>query len=196
MKKLSLIIVILLPVLLQAQTFDTERARGLFMALAIGPRIPVSVFSDSQTLGVGINVDVSYTDNTYLPLFVYGRIGYEHYPGSADYYRNTDYSAYTVNVVPFNFGGRIYFPPVIKDMVLLIPVAEFGGSFAIFEKLHQFKTNSGRSSFLEDNTKLGFHAGAGLSMFLIEIMGLYNYYLNNEYLSADIRVRIPIFMKL
>ncbi|MGE5682555.1 MAG: hypothetical protein ACM34K_16940 [Bacillota bacterium] len=179
-----------------AQTLDQGRARGLFLSLAIGPRVPISEFANSQAIGVGINVDVSYTDNTYLPLFVYGRIGYEHYPGSSDYYRRTDYSSFTVNAIPLNAGVRFYLPPLIKDMVLLIPAVEFGGSFAFFEKSHQFKLDSGRNSYLEDNTKLGFHAGAGLSMFLIEIMGTYNYYLNNEYLSADVRVRIPVFIKL
>lgn len=195
-KKLFLIILAFSPVMIFSQPLDSGRARGLFFSLAIGPRIPISEFANSQSLGVGINVDVSYTDNTYLPLFVYGRIGYEHYPGSADYYRRTDYSSFTVNTVPLNAGVRFYLPPLLKDIVLLIPAVEFGGSFAVFEKSHQFKIDSGRTNFLEDNTKFGFHAGAGLSMFLIEIMGTYNYYLNNEYLSADIRVRIPVFIKL
>ncbi|MGE5411891.1 MAG: hypothetical protein ACM3MI_13095 [Clostridiales bacterium] len=195
-KKFLFICLLLLPLAIFSQPLDQGRARGMFFSLAIGPRIPVSAFANSQSLGVGINMDISYTDNTYLPLFVYGRIGYEHYPGSADYYRRTDYSSYTVNVVPLNAGVRFYLPPLVKDMVLIIPAVEFGGSFAIFEKSHQFKLDSGRNNFLEDNSKLGFHAGVGLSMFLIEIMGTYNYYLNNEYLSADLRVRIPVFIKL
>lgn len=195
-KKIFFLNLFLLAGMLSAQPFDSGRARGLFFSLGLGPRIPLSEFANSQSMGVGINVDVSYTDNTYLPLFVYGRIGWEHFPGEADYYRHSDYSAFTVNVVPINAGVRFFLPPLVKDIVMIVPAVEFGGSFAIFEKLHQFKVDSGRSNFIEDNTKLGFHAGAGLSMFLLEVMGNYNYYLNNEYLSADIKLRIPIFIKL
>lgn len=195
-RNLIFVIIFILQGQIFSQTLDQGRARGLFLSLAIGPRIPISEFANSQALGVGINVDVSYTDNTYLPLFVYGRIGFEHYPGSADYYRRTNYSSFTVDAVPLNAGVRFYLPPLVKDIVLVIPAVEFGGSLAFFEKSHQFKLDSERNNFIEDNTKFGFHAGAGLSMFLIEIMGTYNYYLNNEYLSADIRVRIPVFIKL
>ncbi|MGE5496535.1 MAG: hypothetical protein ACM3Q2_00570 [Syntrophothermus sp.] len=195
-KKIFFLNLFILAGMLSAQPFDSGRARGLFFSLGLGPRIPLSEFANSQTMGVGINVDVSYTDNTYLPLFVYGRIGWEHFPGDAEYYRHSDYSAFTANVVPLNAGVRFFLPPLVKDIVMIVPAVEFGGSFAIFEKLHQFKVDSGRSNFIEDNTKLGFHAGAGLSMFLLEVMGNYNYYLNNEYLSADLKIRIPIFIKL
>ncbi|HEX2868528.1 MAG TPA: outer membrane beta-barrel protein [Ignavibacteriales bacterium] len=179
-----------------AQTMDSGRARGLFMSFAVGPRIPVASMGNSQAVGVGINFGLSYTDNEYLPLFVYAKVGFEHFPGSVAYYRRSDYSSLTTNVVPLNLGARIFFPPVVKDIVLLIPTAEFGGSIAFFEKSHQFKIDSGRSDFLESTTRAGFHVGAGLSMFLLEVMGSYNYYPGNEYLSAEIRMRIPIFIKL
>lgn len=191
-----LLILLLSAVSLQAQPFNKGRARGLFWSIALGPRIPISAFSNSQALGVGINMELSYTDNEYLPLFIYTRLGFEHYPGSVDFYRKTDYSSLTANVIPINVGARIFLPPIIKDIILLIPTFELGGSFAIYENSHQFKLDSGRSNYLESNSKLGFHIGGGLSMFLIEVTGAYNYFPNSEYLSMDLRIRIPIFIQL
>jgi len=191
-----LLLSIFLSVNLFAQQLPSGKARGLFFALGVGPRIPVSDFANSQTIGVGITGEISYTDNEYIPLFFYGRIGYEHYPGSIDFYRKTDYSSVTVNVVPLNIGARLFFPPIVEDIVILIPTFEIGATVAIFEKSHQFKTDTGRNSFLEDYTKGGFHVGAGFTMFLIDVIGYYNYLPGNENLSAEIKLRIPVFIQL
>jgi len=179
-----------------SQFMDPGKARGLFMSIAIGPRIPISSFSNSQIMGIGFNVEISYTDNEFIPLFLYAKAGYEHYPGSIDFYRRTQYSSITTNAIPLNAGFRLFFPPILENIVLLIPIIEAGGSYLIIEKSHQFKMDSGRNNYLEDNSKVGFHIGGGFSMFLIELAGTYNYYPDYEYLSADVRLRIPIFIKL
>lgn len=179
-----------------SQFIDPGKARGIFMSVAIGPRIPISSFANSQNIGVGFNIEISYTDNEFIPLFLYTKIGYEHFPGSIDFYRNTDYASLTTHTIPINAGFRLFLPPLLENIVLLIPIIEAGGSFLVIEKSHQFKMDSGRSNFLEDNTKVGFHIGAGFSMFLIEIAGAYNYFPDYEYLAADVRLRIPIFIKL
>ena len=159
MKKYILIVLVILSCKFYCQPLEADRARGLFLTLSLGPRFPVADFGTSQSLGIGINLGLTYTDNEYLPLFFYGRIGWEHYPGSIDFYRRSDYSAIATNVIPFNAGVRLYLPPMLEDIVLLIPVIEFGGSFAIIEKSHQFKIDSGRENFLEETSKGGFHVG-------------------------------------
>jgi hypothetical protein len=180
---------------LYSKGFDSGKARGLFMSFAIGPRIPINEFSSAHSLGYGMDLEVSYTDNDFLPLFFYGRVGYEHYPGSSDYYRRTNYSSISTNSIPINIGTRLYLPPLLQDIVLVIPIIEFSGSYMYYERSHQFKLDSGIQSYLEDKSKFGFQAGAGISMFIIELTGYYNYYPQNEYLSADIKVRIPIYIK-
>jgi hypothetical protein len=152
-------------------------------------------FSKSQNIGTGFNVGLAYTDNEYLPLFLYTRIGYEHYPGTQELYKHSDYSSFSSNVIPINAGIKLYLPPVIEDMVLVMPTIEFGGSVAFYEKYHQFKLGSGKNNFVEQTTKGGFQVGGGLSMFMIELMGYYNYFLNNEYFSVDVGLHLPIFMK-
>ncbi|MCX6151648.1 MAG: hypothetical protein NTX22_14090 [Ignavibacteriales bacterium] len=196
MKKIFLFFIVSLYVSTFGQQTNSGRAKGLFFAISVGPRIPVSEFANSQALGFGIKADISYTDNEYIPLFFYGRIGWEHYPGSIDFYRHTIYSSITTNVIPIEVGIKLFFSPVAEDIVLLIPTVELGPSLAIYEKSHQFKIDSGRNDYLEETSKLGFHIGAGFSMFLIEIMGYYNYFPGNENLAADIKLRIPIFIKL
>jgi hypothetical protein len=195
MRKYIVIILALFSICAYCQTRNSGKARGLFMSLSVGPRFPLRDFSKSQNIGVGFNADLSYTDNEYLPLFLYTRIGYEHYPGTEELYKHSDYSSFSSNVIPINAGVKIFLPPFIEDMVLIMPTIEFGGSVAFYEKYHQFKLESGKKNFIEDNTKAGFQIGAGISMFMIEMMGYYNYFLNNEYISVNLSVRMPIFMK-
>ena len=195
MKKIILISVFILPAIFYGQQFDSGRARGLFFSLAVGPRIPISDFSNSHTIGAGVNASVSYTDNEYLPLFFYARIGFEHYPGSISFYQHTDYSSIATNNIPMNIGIKLFFPPVVKDIVLLIPTVELGGLFSIYERSHQFEIGSGRNNYIEQASKFGFQVGAGFSMFLLEVMTYYNYAFGNQNIAVDLKVRIPVFIK-
>lgn len=178
------------------QSLDSGRARGLFFSVGVGPRIPVSEFAVTQSVGYGLNMELSYTDNVYLPLFLYTRVGYEQFPGSVNYYRKSDYSSLTVHIIPVFAGAKLFLPPVVEDLVLILPTVELGASFAFFEKSHQFKIGSGRSNFMQDDSRFGFHIGAGISMFIVELMASYNYFPNNESLAADLKIRLPIFIRL
>jgi len=62
------------------------------------------------------------------------------------------------------------------------------------EKLHEFKAGTEKSNYLEDNSKLGISAGAGVSMFMMEILVEYNYFQNNQYFAVDLKVRLPLYM--
>jgi len=42
-----------------------SKARGVFLAFGVGPRLPISDLSNSTDLGYGFNIEVSYTDNEY-----------------------------------------------------------------------------------------------------------------------------------
>jgi hypothetical protein len=196
MKKIILAYILIIPAIFFAQQFDSGTARGLFFSLAVGPRIPISDFSNSHTIGAGVNAGISYTDNEYLPLFFYARIGFEHYPGLLNFYQHTDYSGIATNSVPMSLGIKLFFPPVVEDIVLLMPTVELGGLFAIYERTNQFKAGSGRNNYIELASKFGFQVGAGFSMFLLEVMTYYNYQFGNQNIAVDLKVRIPIFIKL
>ena len=192
MKKI-LLILILFSSISYGQFFEPGQAKGLFLDIAVGPRFPVGQFSNTSIVGVGGDLTVSYTDNKTLPFFIYGRIGYQHYPGNQDFYKSTNYASFSSNVIILNGGVRYYFPPVIRDMVLLMPILEGGVSFGYFEKSHIFQTGSGRDNFTEDVGKMGAHIGGGFSMFLLDVIAYYNFFQNNQYISADIKIRIPIY---
>ena len=51
-----------------------------------------------------------------------------------------------------------------------------------------------KSNFLEENSKIGLSGGVGISMFLLEIMANYNYFQTNQYVSIDLKVRIPLYV--
>jgi len=192
MKKTALILFLLFGII-KAQIPEPGQAKGLFMAVGVGPRVPIGKFADVQNLGIGFNFSFSYTDNKILPVFIYSELGFEHYPGRQDYYKVSDYSSFSSNVLTIKLGARYYFPAIFDQVVLLMPVIEAGPSFALFEKFHQFKTGSGRNNFLEDNFKSGFHVGAGVSMFLLDAIFYYNYFRDSQQISFDLKIRIPIF---
>ena len=178
------------------QIFSPGQAQGFFMAVGVGPKIPIGDYSDSHNIGVGFDFSFSYTDNNIAPLFAYTKIGYLHIPGRQNYYKTTNHSSISSNVIIIYPGARIFLPPIIEQEFLLMPIVEVGASWAWFQTYHQFKLDSGLSNFTEDDTKWGIHMGAGFSMFLLDVITYYNYFHNHQYLSIDLRLRIPIFVTI
>ena len=175
--------------------FKFGEAKGLFMAIGVGPRFPIGDMSDNQNIGVGTDVTFLYTDNIFIPFFIYTSIGFEHFPGRQDFYKKSDYSSFSSNVLVVAPGIRYYFKPIIENVVLLMPIVDIGVNWALFEKLHQYKIDSGKNNYVEEVTKFGFHIGAGFSMFLLDVITYYNYFPSNQYLSFNLRATIPIFIK-
>lgn len=166
------------------------------MALGVGPRLPLSGFANTNAMGYGFLFEFDYTDNEYIPMFLYGKVGVVHFPGTSTYYKSSDYANYTVTMVPISFGGRYYFEPVLDNVFLFMPHVEAGIDFIFYENLNQFKAGSGLPNFTDDGSKIGFNIGAGFSMFLMEITG--NFHLNKgtSYGSLDFKVRLPLFASI
>ena len=179
-----------------AQKGPIDKARGLFIAFGVGPRLPINYFANSSDLGYGFNVELSYTDDEYLPIFLFGKIGFDQFPGSQEYYETSDLSNYSTNALPINLGARYYFPPLVENIVLFMPIVEVSFDYTYFQKLHQFKAASGKSNYLEDISKFGFSVGTGLSMFMMEVLASYNYFQTNQYFSVDLKVRLPLYISL
>ncbi len=200
MKTISKIILLILFISftegVYGQLFRFGEARGLFLSLGTGPKVPIGTFSDTRNLGIGFDVTVSYTDNEFLPVFLYSKLGFQHFPGKQAFYKRSDYSAFSSNVIHIQPGVRFYLPPLFSEDFILLPVIEGGLTWAYFMDNHQFKVDSGKSNFDSDDNKFGFHLGAGFSMFLMDVMANYNFILHHQYMSFDLRVRIPIFVKV
>lgn len=179
-----------------AQLFRFGEAKGLFMSVGVGPKVPIGTFSENRNLGVGFDVAFSYTDNKFLPVFLYTKFGFQHFPGRQSLYKRSDYSSFSTNMIYVSPGIRMYFPPLFNEEFILLPTLEGGLSWALFENYHQFKVDRNRENFVEEESKFGFHVGAGFSMFLLDVMTYYNFFLHNQFLSFDLRVRIPIFVKV
>ncbi len=179
-----------------AQKPPSDDARGLFLAFDVGPSLPLGYFANSTDLGCGFNMELSYTDAEYLPFFLFTRVGFEQFPGSQQFYEVTDYSNYFTRALPISLGVRYFFPPLVENIVLFMPIVEFSADYVFFEKLHQFKPATGKSNYIEDVSKLGFTAGAGISMFMLEVAAEYHYTYTNQYISVNLRVRIPLYISL
>ena len=171
-----------------------SKAVGVFLAAGVGARLPIGDFANSTDLGYGINVEASYTDSDYLPFFIFARLGYEQFPGSQDFYQQTDYSNYATTIVPASLGIRYYFSPLVESVVLLMPIVEGSVSYTYIQVLNEFKIDAGRTNFKEDQWKFGGTVGAGFSMFILEVMANYTYYESKQYLSFNLNVRLPLFV--
>jgi len=193
MKKIILA-VILFSALVWANEPPADKARGVFVSIGVGPRIPVGQFANTTDLGYGFNLELSYTDNEYLPFFLFAKVGFEQYPGSQDYYQTSNHSNLSTNVLPVNVGMRYYFAPLMENFLLLMPIVEVSAAFNYYQVLHEFKTGTGKSNYLEDNSKIGVSAGAGFSMFMMEILASYNYFENQQFVSLDLKVRLPLYV--
>lgn len=185
-----------LTTILNAQLIKFGSAKGLFMDIGVGPRVPIGDNSIMENLGTGVQVTFSYSDNEFLPVFLYGSLGHQHNPGRQSFYDGSDYSTYSVNLIYLNAGVRFYFSPLVESVMLLMPVIEGGINWGYFIKQHEFKLDRYRDDYIEETQKFGFHIGAGFSMFLLDVVVSYNNYYNNEYVSFDLRVRIPIYVSI
>ena len=172
----------------------SSKATGFFLGFGIGPRVPVGNFSNTTDIGYGLNVELSYTDNEFLPVFLFANIGFEQYPGSQNYFQETDYSNYHTNALPVNIGARYYFPPMLENIVLLMPIVQVSASYTYYQILNEFDEDAGRNNFLEDRSEFGVSAGVGVSMFMMELLAAYNYNSLNQFLSLDLKVRIPLYI--
>jgi opacity protein-like surface antigen len=177
-----------------AEKPPSSKATGFFVAFGVGPRMPLGEFSNTTDIGYGVNVEFSYTDNEFLPIFLFANIGYEQYPGSQNYFQDTEYSNFHTNALPVNIGARYYFAPLLENIVLLMPIIQASAGYTYYQTLNEFDQNSGKNNFLKDESKFGFSAGAGVSMFMMELLASYNYMPSNQFISIDLKVRIPLFI--
>ena len=194
--KYHLLLFLFITQIINAGEPPASKAVGVFLATGVGARFPLSEFANSTNLGYGLMLDLEYTDTDYLPFFIFARFGYEQFPGSQDFYQESDYSNYSTTVIPLSLGIRYYFAPLVESAVLLIPVIEGSVSYSYFQVLNQFKIDSGQSSYTDHQWKFGGTVGAGISMFLLEIMAYYTYYESAQYLSFNLNVRLPIFVNM
>lgn len=187
-----LILFMLMSNVLFAQIKSSSDIKGLFLSVGVGPRFPIGDLGNQQAIGAGFDVTISYSNTDVFPLFYYGQIGYQNHPGDIDYYKVTDHSSLSTNIISFHGGLRYFFTPILKEVVLLMPFLNGGISYAYITKFHQYKIDTNRRDNLEDLSKLGFHIGGGLSFFLMDILVTYNYLNANQYFSFDLRLTIPL----
>ncbi len=182
--------------LLFSQGFQLGEARGIFVSVGVGPKIPIGNFSATNDIGVGFDFTASYTDNQFLPIFFNLKLGYQTFPGATKMYKTSDYASFTTNEFFVMPGIKFYFPPFVTDELLIMPIAEIGPSLGLFYNTHVFKSTSNRVNFDETITKFGFHLGAGISMFFLEGIFSYHFFQDSQIISFDLRIQIPVFAKI
>ena len=195
MKKIFLVILLFNSFII-AQGFQLGEARGLFISVGVGPKIPIGDFSSTNSLGVGFDFTFSYTDNKFSPLFFDLKLGYQIFPGDTKIYKTTDYASLTTSEFLIMPAIRYYFPPFITDEILIMPVFLVGPSMGVIFNTNVFKYSSGETNYDETLTRFGFQIGGGISMFFLEGILSYNFLPDYQVISLDLRVQIPVFVKI
>ena len=192
--KYLLITVLFFTTIAFAEKPPSSKATGFFVAFGVGPRMPIGDFSTTTDIGYGLNVEFSYTDNEFLPVFLFANVGYEQYPGSQKYFQETEYSNYHTNALPVNIGARYYFAPLLENIVLLMPILQASASYTYSHTLIEYDDGISTPDRTEEANKFGFTVGAGVSMFMMELIASYNYLPSNQFVSVDLKVRIPLYI--
>jgi opacity protein-like surface antigen len=177
-----------------AENPPDSKVSGYFLAFGVGPRFPLGDFSKTTSLGYGANVEFSYADTDFLPVFLFANIGFEQYPASQNYLDNSELSNFHTNAVPVNLGARYYFSPLMENIVLLMPIVQVSANYTYLNELYEFKNGTGKADYSDNKSKFGFSAGAGVSMFMMELLASYNYTQTHQFISLDLKVRIPLYI--
>lgn len=186
-------LLIIQPVTL-AENPPADRVSGLFLGIGVGPRIPIGSFANTNTLGYGLNLELSYTDNEFLPVFFFLNAGFEHYSGSQSYYKETEFSNHNINSVPVSFGAKYFFPPLIESIFLLMPVIQASANYTYSHTQIEYDDGIRTPAHFIDENDFGFSAGIGVSAFMMELITSYNYLPQKQFISMDLKVRIPLYI--
>ncbi len=179
-----------------AEKPPSDKARGMFICVGVGPRTPIGSFGSSSMTGIGFNAELDYTDNEYLPLFLFAKVEFLHFPGSQEFYQSSAYSHFSTNILPLSVGGRYYLSPILENVGVVLPFIETAGHIAVYQRLHQFKISTPFPSYIEDGTKFGVSVGVGFSMFIVEMLASYTYFKSNQFVGFDLKVRLPMFVSI
>lgn len=192
--KYFLISLLLIQSIAFAEIPPANRAAGLFLGIGVGPRIPVGDFANTNNVGYGLNLELSYTDNEFLPVFLYLNAGFEQYSGSQSYYKETEFSNYNINSVPVSIGARYFFPPLMESIFLLMPIVQASANYNYSHTLIEYDEGIRTPARYKNENEFGFSAGVGVSAFMMELITSYNYLPQKQFISVDLKVRIPLYI--
>ncbi len=170
-------------------------ARGLFLSMGVGPRIAVGDLSTNHSMASGVETIVSYSDNRRLPVFVYAKLQFTNFPSEFAGILSSPSFEVSSKVLSIQPGIRYFFPPISKEVILLMPFVEGGINLGLMFTKYQFNS-AFKSQYYDQSVHFGAHAGFGVSIFLMDALISYNYYYRYQFLGFTLRVRIPIFIKI
>lgn len=193
MKKLLFFLIVASTCLSQTEKTKVESyAEGFFFSIGLGPRAPVGEFSLAYNIGMGINFEASYAHSDYLPFFIFARVGYDGFQASPNFIKKGNFASLLTTLLPIQFGTKFFLPPISENIGILMPCVEFSGCYSYKQLYYLLKNSPQNKGAFEWSSKFGGQIGVGISMFLMEIMSYYNFFAENEYLSLDLKIRIPI----
>jgi hypothetical protein len=84
-----------------------------------------------------MNVEFSYSDTDFLPIFLFANVGYEQYP-SAKLFSGNRVLHFHTNALPVNVGARYYFALLLENIVLPMPIVQASASYTYSHTLIEY----------------------------------------------------------
>ena len=138
-------------------------------------------YGENQNIGVGTDVTLLHRQQIHTN-FLYPQLDTTIF-GRQNFYKVSNYSSFSSNVLVVSPGVRYYFKPILESVVLLMPIVDIGVNWALFENYINSKLKAEKIITLKKLPNLVF-TSARFSMFILDVITYYNYF-PNQYLSFN-----------
>ncbi|MBU2447361.1 MAG: hypothetical protein KJ666_17560 [Bacteroidetes bacterium] len=183
----------LLPPLIFLLTFQSsysQDAWGLFIAPQLGVRFPSGDSFEKHKAGFNIGGSVQYATSAF-PFFLKTEFLYSHFPQN----KLVENAYHQKSIYGISVGAEYLFFPIFASEAILVPFISFDIRYNFIERTRTEYLAKLQTSTLYER-KFGFSFGAGVSIFLVDIVAKYYYLTYEPYVGFDFRLRLPVYISL
>ncbi len=172
------------------QNSFSQEVWGLFAAPQLGVRYPSGESYDKHKTGFNIGASLQYA-TTAFPFFLKTEFGYSHFPQS----KLIDNAYHQKSIYSVSLGVEYLFYPIFASEAILVPFISFDLRYNFIERMRtEYIPELNNKSFFDQ--KFGFSIGAGVSVFLVDVIAKYYYQTYEPYVGFDFRLRLPVYISL
>jgi hypothetical protein len=172
------------------QNSYSQDAWGLFVAPQLGVRFPSGGSFEKHKTGFNIGGSLQYASSTF-PFFLKMELLYTHFPQN----KLIDNAYHQKSIYGISLGLEYLFFPIFVSEAILIPFICFDLRYDYIERTRTEYITKLQTAILSEQ-KFGFSFGAGVSVFLVDIVAKYYYLTYEPYVGIDFRLRLPVYISL
>lgn len=163
---------------------------GLFVSPQIGVRYPSGESYDKYKVGFSLGGSLQYATSAF-PFFLKTEFLYAYFPQN----KVVDNAYHQKSIYGLSLGAEYLFYPVFASEAIFVPFISFDIRYNFIERIKTEYSSQLRTSSSFDQ-KFGFSIGAGVSVFLVDVIAKYYYLTYEPYVGFDFRLRLPVYISL